>query len=173
MPVNLEDGYLDSRIVFTRPDGGVTIRLFRPEKLVPVTINPATGDAVKGAPLTEEAFFAAELAKTAASPKCADTPHVVSKADLPENYEFRDAWEHDGAGKVTVNLEKCKAIQAERASRAADIAARRASSPSDKATARALSENLNLSAAQTPEDVAVAWPAALTKVDIRPAKAKP
>ncbi len=164
MLVNPRDGYLEKRIIFSRADGRVTVRLFRPW-LVPED-------------MTEDDFLAIELVKASLdlradrngvlALKAVDTPIILVKADLPTEYEFRDAWTRQG-NTVVVDLNKAKVIQAERVSITAERAARKATSPAEKSRLRNLAENLNAATAPSIAALKAKWPLELPKWAIRPA----
>lgn len=132
---------MNKRIIYTRPDGGVSI-------IIPC------GDI-------GEAW--------AILPKDAINPQIVTVDDIPKDRTFRSAWEHSG-DKITVNMDKAREIHLShiRAQRNAALAvldietmkalgkgdnAARDAIEARKQALRDIPQTIDLNAAKTPEEL--------------------
>jgi hypothetical protein len=79
------------RILFTRADGGITVR-------IPVKSRPGETELDHLTRLVEEA-------RTEAT----DTPTVIDDVDVPFDRTLRDAWVRNG-NKIEENLDKAKQV---------------------------------------------------------------
>lgn len=84
------------KIVFTRPDGGVSV------------IHPVISKDDDG--MSEEQALARALAKDV--PADAINPTVVEEREVPSDRTFRDAWKHDGG--IVVDMPKAREIHKNR-----------------------------------------------------------
>jgi len=85
-------------IVYTRPDGGVSI----------VNLSPsAIAKRVAGG-MTEDQAFAAIQAKSV--PSDASNIEVTDQALIPVSREYRDAWEKPVASPIIINMPKARMI---------------------------------------------------------------
>lgn len=151
-------------IVYTRPDGGVSI------------CHPVIS-------LDDPADFSEDdaLARALASdiPHDAINPTIIDRSDVPEDRSFRDAWRHDGAAAIGHDIEKCRSIHRDRmrAARgpmlaALDVEYQRADESGDVERKRAISAKKQalrdvtkhpaIDAATSPSDLKAVWPQALT-----------
>lgn len=87
----------DKRIIFTRPDGGVSVIIPAPGVPMERVMQDVPADAI--------------------------APQVVDLKDIPQDRTFRDAWKQDGR-KCVEDVAKCKEISHEhrRAVRAEEFA---------------------------------------------------
>ena len=90
------------RIVYSRPDGGVSVVCPAPAYIAQLMAGGATED---------EAITAVQAKDV---PPDATNIEVMELASLPSNREFRNAWEKPGAGVPTVAMSKARDIHAER-----------------------------------------------------------
>jgi hypothetical protein len=93
------------KIVFTRPDGGVSV------------VNPAP-EFVSQFETEEQALQALEFK---AVPADATDVVTVDVAGIPTDREFRDAWTQTG-GAFGISIAKARTIQLERAAQAIELA---------------------------------------------------
>ncbi len=91
------DAFADSRIVYTRPDGGVSI------------VSPAPEFMAQFA--TEAEGLAA--VQEQAVPPTAMNVRVIDSADVPPSREFRNAWRHSPGPGFTVDMTAAREIHAE------------------------------------------------------------
>ena len=82
------------KIIFTRPDGGVTV------------VYPVINITEISAGFTEAD---AEQRAWNKLPTDAINPKFVNASDIPTDRTFRNAWEHSG-NSITQNITKAKAI---------------------------------------------------------------
>lgn len=104
---------------------------------------------------------------------------VIDASSLPKNREFRNAWEHDGLGVVSVNLSKARQIHRQRIRQARepllsalDIAFMRALGCRDQAEADAVeakrqslrdaTDDPAIDAARTTDELKAAWPLSMS-----------
>ena len=152
------------RILYTRPDGGISI-------IVPVI----SRDDIKE-------FTEADAEARAwdnSIPAEAINPRFIEEADVPKERGFRNAWIADGA-KIKTDMEKARAIHMDRirAARNAelvklDISQMTAISKSDtiemtkieaqKETLRDLPDTFDLTIAKTEGELIELWPPELVK----------
>ena len=85
------------KIIFTRPDGGVSV------------MHPVRNTI--GETLTTDAEI--EQRAWDALPKDAINPVFVDESAIPEDRTFRDSWEH-GGNSVIVNINKAKSLTKDR-----------------------------------------------------------
>ena len=85
------------KIIFTRPDGGVSV------------MHPVRNTI--GETLTTDAEI--EQRAWDALPKNAINPVFVDESAIPEDRTFRDSWEH-GGNSVIVNINKAKSLTKDR-----------------------------------------------------------
>lgn len=109
------------RIVYTRPDGGVSV----------VTPDPNYIAGLMAQGMTEEEAVADVRARDV--PVGSTNVEVMEAASLPGR-EFRNAWEKLGAGPPTVNMPKAKKIHAGKITRTKEQAVTALQTRADKAT---------------------------------------
>lgn len=124
---------------------------------------------------SDDAFVARVAALSV--PADAIDVRVIDEADLPTDRTFRGAWEHRD-GRISTNMTKAREIHKRRlrAARAPlladlDVAYQRADEADDKSSKRAIATRKQaprdvtsdpaIAAAQTPDELAAVWPAAL------------
>jgi len=100
------------RIVYSRPDGGVSVVSPAPEYIAQLVTEGATEDE------------AIAIVQEKDVPPDATNIEVMEFALLPSSREFRNAWEKPGLGVPTVAMAKAREIHAERIAiaQAAEIA---------------------------------------------------
>lgn len=86
------------RIVYTRPDGGVSV------------VHPVINTHGEEDDITEDKALTRALAQL---PTDAIAPAVVEESTIPSDRSFRDAWRYDGRG-ITVDMAKAREITAAR-----------------------------------------------------------
>lgn len=142
-------------IIFTRPDGGVSV------------VNPAPEFMAKFNNETEG--LAAIQAKSI--PADATDIETIDKTLLPDR-EFRNAWVHStGPAPVTVDMSKAREIQTERINKAKRVLARGLLERemlgeniiTEKATLVAIDMAQAINAAQTPRTLSNVWPPGLVR----------
>ena len=92
---------MTKRIVYSRPDGGVSVVCPAPEYIEKLMVEGAT----------EDEAIAIVQAKDA--PPDATNIEVMEFASLPSSREFRNAWEKPGQGAPVVAMAKAREIHAE------------------------------------------------------------
>lgn len=140
------------RIVFTRPDGGVSIVSPSPRFLA--TFN------------TEADGLAAVKAKDV--PVDAVDVVTINAADMPADRTFRDAW-RQAAGVFSIDMPKAQIIQtsridAARREKARDLIEREMMGEdvtAEKVTLQAINATAQIAAAQTPAALKAIWPMGL------------
>lgn len=155
------------RIVYSRPDGGISVVCPAPGRIAELM---AEG-------MTEDAAIVAIQAKSV--PADAINIEVMERALIPVSREFRNAWQKPGLGAPVINMVKAREIHAERiaVAQAAEIARLKieerkerlkgntAQADAHAATVTTLEAlNLNALASQiavtpTPEALKAVWPA--------------
>lgn len=90
------------RIVYERPDGGVSIVCPAPRRIAELM---ASG-------MTEDEAVAVIQAKDV--PADAANVEVMDRTQIPASREFRNAWEKPGAGAPTIGMPKAREIHAQR-----------------------------------------------------------
>lgn len=142
------------KIIYTRPDGGVSI----------ITPAPRFLDMFD----TDEEGLAVILAKDV--PSDATDVNQVDELDIPVGREFRGAW-RQSAGVISVDMPKARNIQMARIENAKqemaqDIILRDMMGEdmaSDKAALRNMNADSQIASAQTPGVLKHAWPVGLSK----------
>jgi hypothetical protein len=127
------------RIIFSRPDGGVSV------------VSPAPGVTIEQAML--------------GLPVNADKVHVVDASAIPQDRYFRDAWRL-GDGCIEHDMEKCKSLHRNkiRAARAPKLAAldveqlRGRDVEAQKQVLRDATSDPRIDAATTPDELKAVWP---------------
>ena len=143
------------RIVYTRPDGGVSI------------VVPAPGFVASFA--TEDEAIATIQAKDV--PADATNVEVMDRAQIPALREYRNAWEKLGAGPPTVNMPKARLLHVERIdtakrAKSRDLIERETMGKNvtaEKARFRAINVQAQIDAAATPEALSAIWPLELPR----------
>ena len=136
-------------IIFTRPDGGVTVRSPSPRRLAEFE------DEVEG--------MAAIQARNL--PAGATDVVQVDEADIPTDRTFRNAWKHSG-GVFSVDMSSARDIQATRVEiakreKARDLIERDMMGEditADKAALQGISVASQIAAAKTPNALKAVWP---------------
>jgi len=90
------------RIVYSRPDGGVSIVCPAPQRIAELMADNMTED---------EAVAVIQVKDV---PGDATNVEVMERAQIPASREFRNAWEKPGTGAPAVNMPKAREIHAER-----------------------------------------------------------
>ena len=93
-------------IVYSRPDGGITVVHPAPKRIA----------ELMGGGMTEDEAIAVVQAKSV--PADATNVEVMDRALIPASREFRDAWEKNGAGPPTVSMAKARDIHVSHIARA-------------------------------------------------------
>jgi hypothetical protein len=152
---------MDKRIIFTRPVGGVSV-------VIPCR-------CIGEDHLSEDQLVARAWNRL---PQEAVNPTVIFTADLPQDRDFRNAWEH-GGDKVRVNMDRAREIYFGRIRKARDAALMaldietiKASGKGDtgalatveaqKQLLRDLPEAIDLNVAKSPEELKDLWPKELS-----------
>jgi hypothetical protein len=149
--------------MYTRPDGGVSIVIPAPKESIEKVLGPLT-DAEYDAHVRERSIPADAL----------NVSDILDN-DMPQDREFRNAWEQSGI-TITHNLTKAKDIQLGRIRKAREpklleldkqfmIALEQGLDTSiivnEKQTLRDITEPLKALAPVTIDDIKAAWPAIL------------
>lgn len=149
------------RIVYTRPDGGVSVVVPAPK--------------AKHADETEAEFLARI---SAAIPQGASDITVCDEAEIPSDRTYRDAWERGSAALVTVSMTKAKEIQRGRLrdarpakfvdldgkwmqAVAAGNDTEAARIEAERQVLRDLPQDPAIAAAKTPDELKTTWPEGL------------
>ena len=88
-------------IVYSRPDGGVSVCNPAPQRLK---------ELMDGGMTEDEAIAVIQLKSV---PSNAANIEVMEQSLIPGSREFRNAWEKPGAGPPTINMPKARGIHAE------------------------------------------------------------
>lgn len=142
------------RIVYTRPDGGVSVVIPNPKFVAQFD--------------TEDEALSALRSKDV--PSDAADVSITDMADLPDR-EFRNAWAQTTPGVVEIDMPKARAIQTERVERAKrakvrELLEREAlgeNVTAEKAALRSINAKGIADAPATPADLSAAWPAQLPR----------
>lgn len=128
-----------TRIVYTRPDGGISI-------VIPITENAIRRCVPPGTPY-----------------------RIVPVSEIPTDRYFRDAWEDDGKIKVNmrkareIHLEKIRKERDKELARLDIEQLKGMDVSAEKTRLRDLPSTFDLSKAQTPEELKALWPDGLPR----------
>lgn len=152
------------KLIYTRPDGGVSIVVPAPKEAIEKVLGPLT-DAEYEAHVRERSIPADAINVTS-----------ILEVDIPTDREFRDAWAQAGS-TITHNLTKAKNIQLERIRKsrepklaeldkqfmlALETGADTTQIIANKQALRDITEPLKALAPVTIDDIKNAWPPSLT-----------
>jgi len=157
------------RIVYTRPDGGVSVIVPAPNHFRELITRLKREDK------------AMEDVKTKVVPPDATNVETTDANNIPSDRSFRDAWERDTSPapeSVKVNMPKARSIHMDRIRTARDAklkdldlaymqadelgdAASKKAIVAEKQALRDLPQTFDLNAATTPEDLKALWPSIL------------
>lgn len=148
------------KIMYTRPDGGVSI--VHPAPIAHLRKHP------RFAKMTQAEYEAHVWERSV--PKDAINPQYISDIDIPEDREFRAAWKQSGK-KAVVDMEKAKEIHMNkiRLKRNKKLAKldietmKGVDVQAEKQVLRDLPADFDLSVAKTPEELKALWPEILTE----------
>lgn len=147
------------RIVFTRPDGGVSIVVPTPEKMAQFKTEADGLNAVRQNNV----------------PSDATDVQIAERSDLPADRTYRDAWERDTSrpkSPIKTDMPKAKEIHMARIreacrTRAKDLVEREMLGEDitiEKTALQAVDAQALVASAKTVEELKVVWPAELAKV---------
>jgi len=140
------------RIAYTRADGGITIVVASPKSSIERVLGP----------LTYEEYEAHVWKRSI--PEDAINPRYVDHDEVPTDRAFRNAWvDRDG---ITHCMDKCRAIHMDKIRSARDKklkeldieTMRGIDVQAEKQILRDIPTTIDLSAADTPEDLKKIWP---------------
>lgn len=132
------------RIVYTRPDGGVSV------------VVPAIGD------------LGAVVAR--AVPEGATNVEICEEADIPDDRTFREAWKRGSKG-IDVEMPRARHIHMDRIRAVRDKELARldveqlkgADVTAEKQSLRDIPQTFDLTVAETPDELKALWPDGLPK----------